>query len=73
MRFSLAFWVGFAAAWRLVGTEDALQRLWKRVAYATRYGHVGLNEALSIDNHKLQGFLDAVSELVAEENKASRR
>jgi len=45
----------------------------KRVAYATRYGGAGLAEALELDQVFLQDFIEAVSGIVHEENKSSRR
>lgn len=52
------------------GTEESLKLIWKRVAYATRYGRAGLHEALTLDQESLQGFLDAVGDLVEQENRA---
>lgn len=59
-------------AWEKVGTEEALHRCWKRVAYATRYGKAGLRDALSMCSLSLQDYLEAVSELVQEENRPRR-
>ncbi len=50
-----------------------MKKVWKRVAYATRYGKgCSLNEALTMDQVDLNGYLDALSEIVTEENKANR-
>lgn len=43
--------------------------VWKRVAYATRYGRIGLAEAMGLDQHALGAFLQALSEIVGEENR----
>lgn len=61
-------------AWTVVDCiEEARHLCWKRVAYATRYGKgVGLREALQMDQQHLNGFLEALSALVEEENRASK-
>ncbi len=69
----MALMIARAMAWKGVGTEGAEKLVWKRVAYATRYGKAGLLEALELDQYALQGFLEAVSDIVQEENAASRR
>jgi hypothetical protein len=46
-----------------------LQRqLWKRIAYTTRYGHIPLREALDMDAETAIFYLEALGELVREEN-----
>jgi hypothetical protein len=64
--------VAWAVAWEQVGVESALGVVWKRVAYATRYGHCGLGEALRMPQEQLQHYLDALSEIVQEENEANK-
>ena len=50
-----------------------MHRVWKRVAYATRYGKgCSLGEALGLDGWALNGYLEALNEIVKEENEASR-
>lgn len=56
-------------AWQQRDPEEVLEQLWKRVAYATRYGRIGLEEAMGLDQHALGAFLQALSEIVADENK----
>lgn len=56
-------------AWRRHTEEPGLELLWKRVAFATRYGRAGLEEALSMPQGALQSFLEAVGRIVEEENK----
>ena len=47
--------------------------LWKRVAYACRYGKgVTLSEALAMDAESLGGLLEALGEIVDEENRANQ-
>lgn len=47
--------------------------MWKRVAYATRYGKgVTLGEVLRLDQWALNGYLEALNELVQEENEANK-
>jgi hypothetical protein len=64
----LAFWASQVIAWRKQGTEVPLELLWKRVAYATRYGRASLTEALQLDEWALIQFCQAVSEIVRDEN-----
>lgn len=48
------------------------KRIWKRVAYATRYGMISLSEALAMDLGSMRSFNEALDEIVHEENKRSR-
>lgn len=66
---SVAFWAAYAVAWQKQGTEDGLRLVWKRVAYATRYGRVGLSEALGLGQDHLQEYIEALGDIVGEENK----
>lgn len=56
-----------------MGTEEAIHKLWKRVAYATRYGHAGLEDVLHMPQEHLQGYLEALNEIVGEENRKPSR
>ena len=47
-----------------------MRLLWKRVAYATRYGRATLGEAMSLGQDDLQAFIEAVGEIVKEENQS---
>lgn len=55
-----------------MGTKAGVRRVWKRVAYATRYGKIGLSEAMSLDQMHLTEFIDAVGDIVQEENRANK-
>jgi hypothetical protein len=66
----MAFVLSWVVAWKAVGTEMAVKRLWDTAAYATRAGRVSLREALSLDARSLAGFLGAVSDLIEQENRA---
>lgn len=68
----MAFMIGKAMAWRKVGTQQGIEKIMKRLAYATRYGGATLTEATDLDQQFLQDFLEAVSDIVREENKSSR-
>lgn len=68
----MAVMIGRSISWKKVGTDDARQKVMSRVAYATRYGGAGFGEAMSLDQEVLQDFIEAVSEIVREENKSSR-
>lgn len=69
----MALFAATVAAWEDDGPDEALRLIWKRVAYATRYGRAGLGDALKLDCGALQGYLDAVGELVTEEAEQVRR
>ena len=60
-------------AWRKASAAEGEHRVWKRVAYAVRYGKgVSLTEALELSQLQLNGLLEALSELVREENEANK-
>lgn len=67
---SVALWAAYAVAWEKQGVEEALRTLWKRVAYGTRYGRSGLGETLSLGQDHLDHYLEALGEIVSEENKS---
>jgi hypothetical protein len=46
--------------------------VWKRLAYATRYGHVPLTEVLHMDSTSLADYLAALNEIVGEENRPAK-
>jgi hypothetical protein len=58
-------------AWRAHGTDDAESILWRRVAYSCRYGRIGLGEAMGLGQDHLQRFIEALGELVKDENPTS--
>lgn len=58
-------------AWRKVGTAGRRRKLWSKLAYATRYGRVGLGEAARMDESYLSEYLDALGEIVSQENGGS--
>lgn len=72
MRLPLAFAIARGLVWDRNGTDAGAKKVWRRIAYATRYGNAGLTEALELDQMALQDYLEAVSEIVQEENQASR-
>jgi hypothetical protein len=50
----------------------SIAHLWKRVAYACRYGNASITEASHLPMEQLGGFLNALSEIVEEENAANK-
>lgn len=56
-----------------MGPDAGLEKVWDRVAYATRYGHATMTEVLGIDQWGLQDYLEAVSRIVEQENRQSRK
>ncbi len=64
--------IGKCVTWRKAGKQQGIEKVWNRVAYATRYGNATLTEALVLDQRDLQDFIEALSEIVREENKSSR-
>jgi len=65
--------IGYAMAYRKIGVQACIAAIMKRVAYATRYGGASLFEAATVDQHFLQDFVEATSEIVREENASSRK
>lgn len=69
----LAFWLAFAFGWKKANdVEMSIAHLWKRVAYACRYGNASITEASNLPMEQLGGFLNALSEIVEEENAANK-
>ncbi len=52
---------------------DAMRRLWRRLAFATRYGHVPLSEVLDLDQRYLADYCGALAAIVKEENTPKGR
>lgn len=52
-----------------MGTQEAERLVWKRVAYAGRYGRAGLLEALRLPSDAMDSYLEALAEIVREENR----
>ena len=67
----MAHWAALVLSWREHHTDDAVALLWKRVAYATRYGRAGLEEALCLGQDHLDQYIRALSDLVKDENPQS--
>ena len=61
--------MAIVASWSKLDLDLHIRRVWKRVAYMTRYGHISLEEAVSLDLPSISSYLDALSEIVSEENK----
>ena len=45
------------------------RRITRRVAYACRYGHISLNDALNVDARYLEAFNEELADIVKEESK----
>jgi len=59
-------------AWQAVGVEDGRKAVWKRVAYALRYSKgATLTEVMEMPNEALSALLEALGEIVEEENRAN--
>ena len=52
---------------------DHVRRLWRRLAFATRYGHTPLSEVLDLDERYLGEYCDALAQIVKEENAPKGR
>lgn len=63
--YARAFW----EVWSRQSIEGHEARVWRRLAYATRYGHIPLSEALSLGTYELLQFNNALNDIVGEENK----
>jgi hypothetical protein len=70
--FPLAMMIAKGITWRKAGIQQGVDKVMRRVAYATRYGGATLTEAMGLDQLVLQDFIEAVAEIVREENKSSR-
>lgn len=44
--------------------DERRRRLWRRVGWACRYGHIPLSDAMSIDSSYLEEFSMAVAAIV---------
>lgn len=69
----LALFLAWGEAWRRVGTGGARRKLWRSVAYVTRYGRTSLREALQLDQELLGEYGEALGEIVGEENGPGQR
>ena len=59
--------LAFEGPWREGGVEE----IWRRVAFATRYGHIGLAEALTMPVRDLALYGRALADLIESENTPS--
>jgi hypothetical protein len=59
----------FTMAWKM-DASDRISEIWKRLAFATRYGRAGLGEAMALPIDDLTSYISAVAEIMSEE-KAS--
>lgn len=68
----LAASIAFAFAWKKANELKAAEGdLWKRVAYATRYGKgCSLTEAMNLPIDGLSAYISALAEIVEEENRS---
>lgn len=55
----------------LRGVGDNEGRIWKLLAYAGRYGHQPVSEAMQLTTRQLGRLVDSVAQLVREENEAA--
>jgi hypothetical protein len=69
----MVIWLAKAMAYRGLGTEESTKAIWKRIGYGSRYGNAQPSELLAMDQVALQDYLEAISDIVREENAASRR
>ena len=63
--------MGWQKRAKSVGAWETL--VWERVAYACRYGSIGLEEALRCDTLWLVRFNDALATIVKQENAKGSR
>lgn len=68
-----AYVIAKSFAWLLGSSlEEGIGHCWKRLAYATRYGNISLEEAASLGLSDMGSYLNALSEIVEEENKSGQ-
>jgi hypothetical protein len=56
-------------AGKLQGVRNYRADFWKRMAFVCRYGHTDLVVAMGIPSKDLNEFMEAVGQLITEENK----
>lgn len=54
------------------GAKKYEECLWKQLAFITRYGHQSLEDALELEDDDRNSYMDALAELISEENKSGR-
>jgi hypothetical protein len=67
--YGMALW----SSWAELSTDEVESRVWDRIAYATRYGHITLSEAFSLDSPDLIRFNRALNKIVEQENTPPKR
>ncbi len=55
-----------------VGPWQYEKQVWKRVAYACRYGHQSLDIVLHMGSHQLGLLIEALSDIVQDENGSKK-
>jgi len=72
VRPPLAFMLANCFGWvKANDLEEAQAHVWKRVAYACRYGNTGL-EALHLPMESLGSLNQALSKIIQEENESNK-
>jgi len=59
-------------AGKFQGTKNYRADFWKRMAFACRYGHTDLTVAMHIPSKDLNEFMEAIGQLITEENKSPK-
>jgi len=63
-------WLQIIMAWEAIRSEF-LGELFGSVAFMTRYGHIGYDEAMSIPRWERGRYCDALAKLIDEQNSSS--
>lgn len=65
-----ALYFAWLLAWRDTDIRDVERPIWKRIAYVCRYGRAA-PFVWQMDGRAMDSYMEAVSELVEEENEKS--
>lgn len=65
-------WLSIVKAWEDI-REDFLHRTFKNIAYMTRYGRIGYEEAMRIPAWERSWYLESINELLSEERPNALR
>lgn len=67
-----AYMISRCLGWVQTNTlEDGIEAIYKRVAYACRYGNQSLDEMMHTAHPHMDQFIFQLGEIVEEENKSS--
>jgi hypothetical protein len=66
----LELYIGLTLSLERWRRSNAKPKIWSRIAFVTRYGHITLTEALTMPVSDLNDYSEALADLIEEENRA---